>query len=341
MFPVASKVMLGVLFSAKTSCSLPLHAVSSMYRKLFSSHCCTALSMSWCEGSNCCVIKRPGSLDFSWFTLSTFSAKGKTFVSECSVRSTFRLRSCKHRAWLSKKSLLNFERSFGASPRAASKKATRGFSSCCPGWYWLQNAYFAKVSTPANSSASTSAVEKSIWWALCWNATLLSSAIRAGQSLALKKGDSLLYASMGCQVGYYFELSLYLSVSVFIPAVVPGLLMLSHEQKLNCLYFYPWVVDLTLPRLSLARWLCGWWGTGFFVSRYGMPLCTPFVTRTGLLRNSGNGLDFMKMHTAKKKLMLESIWSSWLKTNPYFFWVPGICTVWYPSCCQKKFGMIK
>ena len=62
-----------------------------------------------------------------------FSAKGKTFVSECSVRSTFCLKLCRHRAWLSKKSLLNFARSFGTSPKVASKKATRGFSSCCPG----------------------------------------------------------------------------------------------------------------------------------------------------------------------------------------------------------------
>ena len=149
IFPVASKEMLGVLFSARISCSLLVHAVSSMYLRLFSSHCCTALSTSWCDGFSCCVISNPGSLALIWLTLSTFSANGSTFVSVCSVRSTFCRRSCKHSAWLSKKRRRYFDiiSPLGTWPKAFSRKSTRGFSSCAPGWYWLQKAYLAKVSS--------------------------------------------------------------------------------------------------------------------------------------------------------------------------------------------------
>ena len=332
MFPVASKVMLGVLFSAKTSCSLPLHAVSSMYRKLFSSHCCTALSMSWCEGSNCCVIKRPGSLDFSWFTLSTFSAKGRTFVSECSVRSTFCLKSCKHRAWLSKKSLLNFERSLGASPRAPSKKAIRGFSSDCPGWYWLQNAYFAKVSTPASSSASTSAAVKSIWWALCWNATLLSSAIRFGHSLAPTKQGEIRF----CMYRWGVKLAFILSHPC---TRLHPFFMLSYEQKRKnwngCAIIHELSTSPYPDRASLDGYVAG----DVPGSSYPDMACHsahPLWRGRGCWETLETDWFYEKAYL-QKELMFESIWSSWLKTNWYgsFLWVPWICTVWHSCSCRK------
>ena len=111
-----------------------------------------------------------------------FSASGKTFVSVWSVRSTFCRKSCKHSAWLSKKSRLYFDiiASVGAPPKQFVRNSTSGRSSGAPGWYWLQNAYLANVSIPATSSASMSAVGMSTWAALCWKATLLSSAIRIG-----------------------------------------------------------------------------------------------------------------------------------------------------------------
>ena len=137
IFPLASKVMLGELFSARISCSRLVHDDNSKYFKLFSSHCCTALSTSWCEGSNCWVIKRPESLALTWLMRSTFSASGRTFASECSVLSTFCLRSCKHSAWLSKKSLRYRanDSPAGLSPNASSKNWSNGVSSFDPGWY--------------------------------------------------------------------------------------------------------------------------------------------------------------------------------------------------------------